>query len=1304
LINVLNIVLNNVFNKKVTLNRKYFFSRSENGKESVTTITFENPNPNLKANISILSILTFFKCFNDLNLQIEVDNTAWSYHECYGINNENLSNLLNFLIYYNLHSTYMSRNKEGFIFTLNGKQVKITKSITSRRLMRLTILHMRLLLVLTISLLTPACLFLVYLLTSINIFESVFRLISSLTTTENYRPYQLYLLHPNLCYRKTIYQCYFYHFFFLCTLTMMSHTLVGANNVHDDKDDADYNIIPYQSNNTLNSSAFISILSSITEVIALYFVHNCCDTTISTMMIEHFKKAKKLYSAKDDNNAVSIGISISISISILCINKMDLLGNQCINDRGNISSFMRSCSWFSFVLLFGSPNTYNYYSRSSLVGYIKNRVTVGETKWGLPKSIQLQVPASFSLEIEMRYTGHDMVLILIFVTCETRTDRSIVDQWMFDGDTALATVSCLCSSTCTCSRTLSRSRMSGGTNEEKTEEIKEDFKKNILISFLCAFINCTLNKYFQFFVKILDSNDVHKGSMLHATPEQLQYEHYVFAISPCMGVTICYIHSSSINLIKNLNDKSLDKYIFQGVSLTAKKFNSTPYIKYASFFCMRTTKLKVKSKLNVLMLYLDDLHRYAIICKNLLHDIELNPGPPGTISLTIITLNCRGLGKVEKTRLTLNKINTWHKGGELIAMLQETMITTDNYIKLAWRGKYVLTPGTGNSKGCLTLLRDNVEILSTEHINNRGHIVKIKGLEGHSREVMLINIYAPNGFALDKTAYFDDIFQHISEWDGDIIMGGDFNLTFSDRDRFKRGVTPAENRLAVKVTELINEYRLTDTWGRKKGYTWRKKKIMSKLDRILFRSDNFVLQNNCTDWTLTTSDHAAVIATFRHVRKQRKRNEHVKLDNDIIKTPELRIEIENYLTEQLATADHMNPHAKLDFAKMTVRTKTLEIMKRQKEIVNNDLKEINAEIQLNIDLMTRHYDNYSQQILVNEIEELTRKKDSILQKQGAKLASFAKSKWFNEGEKSNKYFLNLLKRIGSRNEMAKLIDAGIEVTDESEIRRIVGKFYNDLYNTNEEIEIDPTFFGNMFTVEHEDNISLERPITVEELWLNLKHTKATTPGPDGLSNTYLKKLWSILGPLIVEAWNFSLRNNELPPSHKQSLLRLIPKAGKDTTLIKNWRPITLSNCDHKLITRTFNARLLTVISKHITTTQTAYIKGRNISDNLRLLGSAVKLADYEENVDATAIALDAQKAFDSVSHEYISKILEKCGLTSFIPTFKLLYKDLHNDIIINGKIGKGYKIGNGVKQGDALSCSLFLLAIEPVIRNINANH
>jgi hypothetical protein len=156
--------------------------------------------------------------------------------------------------------------------------------------------------------------------------------------------------------------------------------------------------------------------------------------------------------------------------------------------------------------------------------------------------------------------------------------------------------------------------------------------------------------------------------------------------------------------------------------------------------------------------------------------------------------------------------------------------------------------------------------------------------------------------------------------------------------------------------------------------------------------------------------------------------------------------------------------------------------------------------------------------------------------------------------------------------------------------------------------------------------------------------------------------------------------------------------------LKNWRPITLSNCDHKLITRTYNQRILNAISDHIIPTQTAYIKGRNIADNLRTLNSLLKITNFEDNIDATVIALDAQKAFDSVSHEYITTVLQRIGLTNFVPIFKLLYKDLYNNILINGRVNGRYTLGNGVKQGDALSCSLFIVAIEPVIRNINQNY
>jgi hypothetical protein len=316
----------------------------------------------------------------------------------------------------------------------------------------------------------------------------------------------------------------------------------------------------------------------------------------------------------------------------------------------------------------------------------------------------------------------------------------------------------------------------------------------------------------------------------------------------------------------------------------------------------------------------------------------------------------------------------------------------------------------------------------------------------------------------------------------------------------------------------------------------------------------------------------------------------------------------------------------------------------------------------------------------------------------------AKTRWYNEGEKSNKYFLNLLKRNSESSEMTKLNINGITTTDENEIREGVTKFYTELYNNGTDVNIDNNFLDEMFEVQQHFQDNIHAPITLDEMWNTIRSVRATTPGPDGISNLYIKKLWYILGPVILDAWNYSLETNNLPPSHKTSLLRLIPKKDKDTTLIKNWRPITLSNCDHKLITRLYNNRILKAIENEITSTQTAYIKGRNISDNLRLLGAAVKLAENEDDINATIIALDAQKAFDSVNHNYINAILDRTGLHNFKPIFQLLYKDLSNDIIINGKIGKGYALGNGVKQGDALSCSLFILAMEPLLRNIARNN
>jgi len=51
------------------------------------------------------------------------------------------------------------------------------------------------------------------------------------------------------------------------------------------------------------------------------------------------------------------------------------------------------------------------------------------------------------------------------------------------------------------------------------------------------------------------------------------------------------------------------------------------------------------------------------------------------------------------------------------------MMTHDKYLSMAWRGKYIHTPGAGNSQGCITLLSDAANIMTIKHYNNCGHTI-----------------------------------------------------------------------------------------------------------------------------------------------------------------------------------------------------------------------------------------------------------------------------------------------------------------------------------------------------------------------------------------------------------------------------------------------------------------------------------------------------------------------------------------------------------------------------------------------------
>jgi len=70
---------------------------------------------------------------------------------------------------------------------------------------------------------------------------------------------------------------------------------------------------------------------------------------------------------------------------------------------------------------------------------------------------------------------------------------------------------------------------------------------------------------------------------------------------------------------------------------------------------------------------------------------------------------------------------------------------------------------------------------------------------------------------------------------------------------------------------------------------------------------------------------------------------------------------------------------------------------------------------------------------------------------------------------------------------------------------------------------------------------------------------------------------------------------------KQGVIKLIPKPGKDKKNINNLRPITLLNTDYKILTKVLATRLKMGLPGIISQTQSGFLKGRSIHNNIHLV-------------------------------------------------------------------------------------------------------
>jgi hypothetical protein len=159
-----------------------------------------------------------------------------------------------------------------------------------------------------------------------------------------------------------------------------------------------------------------------------------------------------------------------------------------------------------------------------------------------------------------------------------------------------------------------------------------------------------------------------------------------------------------------------------------------------------------------------------------------------------------------------------------------------------------------------------------------------------------------------------------------------------------------------------------------------------------------------------------------------------------------------------------------------------------------------------------------------------------------------------------------------------------------------------------------------------------------------KCTALKSPGPDGFSACFYQNSWpTVKGEVcnaVLEFLNFDVFDKDINATN----IALIPKISNPTK-VTDFRPISLCNVIYKLIAKVLANRMKKVLPAIISQTQSAFIPGRLITDNILVAFEALHTMDGRMNgrEGHMALKLDMSKAYDRVEWDFLELIMRKIG-------------------------------------------------------------
>jgi exonuclease III len=690
--------------------------------------------------------------------------------------------------------------------------------------------------------------------------------------------------------------------------------------------------------------------------------------------------------------------------------------------------------------------------------------------------------------------------------------------------------------------------------------------------------------------------------------------------------------------------------------------------------------------------------------------------------MKLVSMNVRGLGDRVKRNDVFSKIKEQHIS---IACLQDTHfdIKLKHRIKSEWGLRVEMTSSSSNSRGVAVLFNNNFEYTVHKVLEDpQGNYIIIDLTIANCLRLTLANIYGPNS---DDPVFYSNLQQKIDGFENNsILICGDWNLVLDpaiDTYNYKHVNNPNAREAVIA---LATEKELVDVWRSfhetDRQYTWHHKHPikMSRLDFVLVSEDIMSVISNSGILPKYKSDHSPVMVEIL-ISKHTRGKGYWKFNNSLLKEVEFVKMIKQTILDtktQYAAAPHEGDNVKNcpnKTLQLTINDQlfweTLLVMLRGKIMafagnkkrkdaeteacLNKQIEEIDAKIKMD---PNNYVDNIEQlESLNNELEQVRKQKiDGMIIR--------SRVKWTELGEKSTKFFCNLENKNYINKSIQELKqENGKIIVDQKQILKEQQAFYKTLYSENKHVDCSEenivkfVDLSKVKSLSTKDSNSCEGPITYNELLVALKKSKNNkSPGNDGYTTEFFKFFWIDLGHFLLRSINFGYSIDQMSSSQRRGLITCLPKPGKPRCYLKNWRPITLLNTSYKLAAACIAERIKSNLNQLINEDQKGFLPGRFIGENTRLIYDIIFESKAQE-IPGMIMMIDFEKAFDTVSWEFIQRVLDIFNFGASIKKWvKLFQNKSESNIISNGHFSTPFTLERGCRQGDPISPYIFVLCVE----------